>query len=202
MADNTIKIFGAKENNLKNIDVEIPRNKMVVFTGLSGSGKSSLAFDTLFAECQRKFMESLSSYARQFLGAMKKPDVDKIVGTSPAIAIDQKTTSSNPRSTVGTITEIYDYLRLLYASIGEPYCINCGTPITTVSVDTVVDKVKAVALGKKIIVMAPVVRNRKGEYAKQLEGYRKQGFVRVRVDGQDRLLEENIVLEKQKKTSH
>ena len=197
--ENSIKIFGAKENNLKNVDVEIPRNKLVVFTGLSGSGKSSLAFDTLFAECQRKFMESLSSYARQFLGMMKKPDVEKIVGTSPAIAIDQKTTSSNPRSTVGTITEIYDYLRLLYASIGRPYCVNCGREITSVSIDNVVDKIKADAMGKKIIVMAPVVRNRKGEYVKQLEGYRKAGFVRVRVDGEDRLLEEDIVLDKQKK---
>lgn len=197
--ENSIKIFGAKENNLKNVDVEIPRGKMVVFTGLSGSGKSSLAFDTLFAECQRKFMESLSSYARQFLGMMKKPDVEKIVGTSPAIAIDQKTTSSNPRSTVGTITEIYDYLRLLYASIGRPYCVNCGSEISAVPIDSVVDKVKDESMGKKIIVMAPVVRNRKGEYQKQLEGYRKAGYVRVRIDGEDRLLEEDIVLDKQKK---
>lgn len=197
--ENSIKIFGARENNLKNIDVEIPRNKMVVFTGLSGSGKSSLAFDTLFAECQRKYMESLSSYARQFLGMMKKPDVEKIVGISPAIAIDQKTTSANPRSTVGTITEIYDYLRLLYASIGSPYCVNCGTPITSVTIDHVVDKIKEDSFGKKIIVMAPVVRNRKGEYVKQLESYRKAGYVRVRIDGKDRLLEEDIVLDKQKK---
>ncbi len=197
--NNSIKIYGANENNLKNIDVEIPRNKLVVLTGLSGSGKSSLAFDTLFAECQRKFMESLSSYARQFLGSMQKPDVREIIGTSPAIAIDQKTTSSNPRSTVGTITEIYDYLRLLYASIGKPYCVNCGTEITTVSVDSIVEKESKNAIGKKIIIMAPVVRNRKGEYSKQLEGYRKAGYVRVRIDGENHTLDEEFNLDKQKK---
>ena len=191
-----IEIVGARENNLKNIDVCIPRNKLVVFTGLSGSGKSSLAFDTIFAEGQRRYMESLSSYARMFLGQMQKPDVDKIEGLSPAIAIDQKTTSNSPRSTVGTVTEIYDYFRLLFAHIGEPFCVNCGTPIKSFSVDQIVSKVFGLDMGTKLLVLAPTVRNRKGEFVKLFESYKKQGYVRVKVDGEVRLLEEEIVLDK------
>lgn len=196
---NCINVYGAKENNLKNIDVSIPRDKFVVFTGLSGSGKSSLAFDTIFAEGQRRYMESLSSYARQFLGQMQKPNVDKIEGLSPAIAIDQKTTSSNPRSTVGTVTEIYDYLRLLYAHIGTPYCPNCGTEISTTSVDSIVSKVLAKEDGAKVMVIAPVVRNRKGEFGKLFDGFRKAGYVRVKVDDTIYTLDEEIKLDKQKK---
>ena len=191
-----IEIVGARENNLKNIDVCIPRNKLVVFTGLSGSGKSSLAFDTIFAEGQRRYMESLSSYARMFLGQMQKPDVDKIEGLSPAIAIDQKTTSNSPRSTVGTVTEIYDYFRLLFAHIGEPFCVNCGTPIKSLSVDQIVAKVFGLDIGTKLLVLAPTVRNRKGEFVKLFESYKKQGYVRVKVDGEVRLLEEDIRLDK------
>lgn len=196
--DNII-IRGAKENNLKNINLTIPRDKFVVFTGLSGSGKSSLAFDTLFAEGQRRYVESLSSYARQFLGQMDKPDVESIEGLSPAISIDQKTTSNNPRSTVGTVTEIYDYLRLLYARIGVPHCPQCGKEIKNISVDQIVDKIMAYGEGAKILVLAPVVRGRKGEYHKQLAGYRKSGFVRVKVDGVIYSLEEEIEIDKNKK---
>ena len=192
-----IYVKGAKEHNLKNMDVKIPRNKLVVFTGLSGSGKSSLAFDTIFAEGQRRYMESLSSYARMFIGQMEKPDVEYIEGLSPAISIDQKTTSKNPRSTVGTVTEIYDYLRLLYANIGKPHCPRCGKPIEETSIDQIVDAIMAHD-GAKVVVSAPVVRAKKGEYTKQLEGYRKQGFVRVSIDGTDYMLDEELpTLDKQ-----
>ena len=194
-----IVIKGAKEHNLKNIDVEIPRDKLIVFTGLSGSGKSSLAFDTIFAEGQRRYVESLSSYARQFLGQMEKPDVDYIDGLSPAISIDQKTTSRNPRSTVGTVTEIYDYLRLLYARIGTPHCTKCGREISQQTVDQIVDRVLELEEKTKIQVMAPIVRSRKGEYVKELDNIRKSGFVRVRVDGSMYDLSEDIKLDKNKK---
>ena len=193
---NYISVRGARENNLKNIDIDIPREKLVVFTGLSGSGKSTLAFDTIFAEGQRRYVESLSSYARMFLGQMAKPDVDKIEGLSPAIAIDQKTTNNNPRSTVGTVTEIYDYLRLLYARLGVPHCPKCGREITRQTVDEIVDKVMAMPTGSKIYVNAPVVRGRKGEFQKDFESYRKSGFVRVEVDGIIYALDEEIKLEK------
>lgn len=191
-----IKIRGAKEHNLKNIDVTIPRDKLVVFTGLSGSGKSSLAFDTIFAEGQRRYVESLSSYARQFLGQMDKPDVESIEGLSPSISIDQKTTSQNPRSTVGTVTEIYDYLRLLFARIGVPHCPNCGKEISSITVDQIVDKVLERESGTKIMVMAPIVRGRKGEYHKQLENLQKSGFVRAKIDGIIYALDEEIVLDR------
>ncbi len=182
---NEIIVKGARENNLKNIDVTIPRDKLVVFTGLSGSGKSSLAFDTIFAEGQRRYIESLSSYARMFLGQMDKPDVDSIDGISPAISIDQKTTSHNPRSTVGTVTEIYDYLRLLYARVGIPHCPNCGKEIKHQTVDQIVDKIMSFGDKTKLMIDAPVFRGRKGEYNKQLESYRKSGYLRVQIDGID-----------------
>ena len=169
-----IKIRGAKEHNLKNIDLDIPRDEFVVLTGLSGSGKSSLAFDTIYAEGQRRYMESLSSYARQFLGQMDKPDVDYIDGLSPAISIDQKTTSKNPRSTVGTITEIYDYLRLLYARVGTPHCPNCGRIIKQQSIDQIIDAIMNLGEGTKIQILAPVVRGKKGEYTKLIEDAKKQ----------------------------
>ena len=191
-----IFVKGARVHNLKNIDVTIPRNKLVVFTGLSGSGKSSLAFDTIFAEGQRRYMESLSSYARQFLGQMDKPDVDRIDGLSPAISIDQKTTSNNPRSTVGTVTEIYDYLRLLYARIGEVHCPKCGKKIEQQTVDQIADRVMTAPSGAKMRIIAPVVRGRKGEFSKQLEQYKKNGYMRVIVDGNDYTLDEDISLEK------
>ncbi len=194
-----IIVKGAKEHNLKNIDVEIPREKLVVITGLSGSGKSSLAFDTIYAEGQRRYVESLSSYARMFLGQMDKPNVESIEGLSPAISIDQKTTSKNPRSTVGTVTEIYDYLRLLYARIGVPHCTVCGREIRQQTVDQIVDKIMAYPVGTKIQVMSPVVRGRKGEHAKVLDSARKAGFVRVRADGIVYDLQEKIPLEKNKK---
>ena len=194
-----IIIKGAKEHNLKNIDLEIPRDKLVVITGLSGSGKSSLAFDTLYAEGQRRYVESLSSYARQFLGLMEKPDVERIDGLSPAISIDQKTTSKNPRSTVGTVTEIYDYIRLLYARIGVPYCPNCNKKIEKQSIDQIIDNIMELPEGTKIQVLAPVVRGRKGEYTKQLEGYQKEGFVRVRIDGENFELTDDINLDRNKK---
>ena len=194
-----IVIRGAKEHNLKNIDLAIPRDKLVVFTGLSGSGKSSLAFDTLYADGQRRYMESLSSYARQFLGQMEKPNVDSIEGLSPAISIDQKSTSNNPRSTVGTVTEIYDYLRLLYARIGVPHCPVCGREISQQSVDQMVDRVLALPEGTKIQVLAPVVRGRKGEHMGELDAARRSGFVRVRCDGNMYDLSETIKLEKNKK---
>lgn len=199
MQKDKIVIKGARENNLKNIDVEIPRDALVVFTGLSGSGKSSLAFDTLYAEGQRRYIESLSSYARMFLGQMEKPDVDSIDGLSPSISIDQKTTSKNPRSTVGTVTEIYDYLRLLYARIGVPHCPVCGKEIKQQSVDQIVEKVMQLEERTKIQVLAPVVRGRKGEHKKELEAAKKSGFVRVRADGIMYDLSEDISLEKNKK---
>ncbi len=191
-----IIVKNAKENNLKSVSVTIPRDKLVVFTGLSGSGKSSLAFDTIFAEGQRRYMESLSSYARQFLGLMEKPDVESIEGLSPAISIDQKTTSSNPRSTVGTVTEIYDYLRLLFARVGTPYCPHCGQEIKKTGVDQICDRVAAYPVGTKLQILAPVVRGRKGEFAKLFEQLKKQGFVRVIVDGNPYTLDEEIKLEK------
>ena len=196
-----IRIQGARENNLKNIDLTIPRDKLVVFTGLSGSGKSSLAFDTIYAEGQRRYVESLSSYARQFLGQMDKPDVDAIDGLSPAISIDQKTTSKNPRSTVGTVTEIYDYLRLLWARVGVPHCPKCGKEISRQTIDQIVDRVEALGMGTKFIVLSPVIRGKKGEHLKVFEDARKQGFARVRVDGILYDLTEQIKCEKNKKHS-
>ena len=181
--NDSIVIKGAKVHNLKNINLEIPRDKLVVITGLSGSGKSSLAFDTLYAEGQRRYVESLSSYARQFLGLMEKPDVESIEGLSPAISIDQKTTSKNPRSTVGTVTEIYDFIRLLYARIGVPYCPKCGKKIEKQSIDQIVDNILELPEGTRIQVLAPVVRGKKGEYVKLLDDFQKDGFVRARVDG-------------------
>ena len=199
MNQNSIVIKGAREHNLKNIDLEIPRDKLVVFTGLSGSGKSSLAFDTIFADGQRRYMESLSSYARQFLGMMEKPDVDSIDGLSPAISIDQKNTSKNPRSTVGTVTEIYDYLRLLYARIGVPHCPVCGREIKQQTVDQIVDKIMELPEGTKIQLLAPVIRGRKGEHIKELDAARRSGFVRARIDGSVYDLSEDIKLDKNKK---
>ena len=194
-----IKIQGARENNLKNVNLTIPRNKLVVFTGLSGSGKSSLAFDTIYAEGQRRYVESLSSYARQFLGQMDKPDVDAIEGLSPAISIDQKTTSKNPRSTVGTVTEIYDYLRLLWARIGIPHCPKCGREISRQTIDQIVDRIEKLGEGTRFIVLSPVIRGKKGEHQKVFDDARKQGFARVRVDGLQYDLAETIELDKNKK---
>ena len=196
---NEIIIKNAKENNLKGIDLTIPRDKLVLFTGISGSGKSSLAFDTIFAEGQRRYIESLSAYARQFLGQMDKPDVDYIDGLSPAISIDQKTTSKNPRSTVGTVTEIHDYLRLLYARIGIPHCPKCGKEIKQQTIDQIIDQIMALPEGTRIQVLAPVVRGRKGEHAKVFEDARRSGYVRVRADGNLYDLSEDIPLEKNKK---
>ena len=196
---NSIIIKGAKEHNLKDINIEILRNKLVVITGLSGSGKSSLAFDTLYAEGQRRYVESLSSYARQFLGLMEKPDVESIEGLSPAISIDQKTTSRNPRSTVGTVTEIYDYIRLLYARIGVPYCPNCGKKIEKQTIDQIIDSVMSLEEGTRIQVLAPVVRGKKGEYTKLLQDFQKEGFVRVRVDGEVYELTDDIEIDRKKK---
>lgn len=194
-----IIIKGAKEHNLKNLNIEIPKNKLVVITGLSGSGKSSLAFDTLYAEGQRRYVESLSSYARQFLGIMDKPKVESIEGLSPAISIDQKTTSKNPRSTVGTVTEIYDYLRLLYARVGTPYCPNCGIKIEKQSIDQIVDDIMKLEQGTKIQILGPVVREKKGEYKKIFEEYQKEGYVRARVDGETVELSDDIELDRKKK---
>ena len=194
-----IKIRGAKEHNLKGIDVDIPRDEFVVLTGLSGSGKSSLAFDTIYAEGQRRYMESLSSYARQFLGQMEKPNVEKIEGLSPAISIDQKSTNRNPRSTVGTVTEIYDYFRLLYARIGIPHCPKCGREIRKQTVDQMVDQIMSMPQGTKIQLLAPVVRGRKGEHQKLLERAKRSGYVRVQVDGSVYELTEKIRLDKNKK---
>ena len=193
---NYIRIRGANEHNLKNIDVNIPRDEFVVLTGLSGSGKSSLAFDTIYAEGQRRYMESLSSYARQFLGQMEKPNVESIEGLSPAISIDQKSTNRNPRSTVGTVTEIYDYFRLLYARIGIPHCPKCGREIKKQSVDQMVDQIMELPERTKIQLLAPVVRGRKGEHVKLLEQAKKSGYVRVRIDGNLYELTESIQLEK------
>ena len=199
MAKNEIVIQGARENNLKNVDLTIPRDKMIVFTGVSGSGKTSLAFDTIYAEGQRRYVESLSSYARMFLGQMEKPEVDYIEGLSPSISIDQKTTNKNPRSTVGTVTEIYDYLRLLYARVGIPHCPSCGKVITQQTLDQIVDKVLSLPEGSRVQILAPVVRRKKGEHQKIFENARKSGYVRVRVDGIIYDLSEEIELEKQKK---
>ena len=196
MAKQYIKIRGANEHNLKNISIDIPRNELVVLTGLSGSGKSSLAFDTIYAEGQRRYMESLSSYARQFLGQMEKPDVESIEGLSPAISIDQKSTNRNPRSTVGTVTEIYDYMRLLYARIGIPHCPKCGREIRRQTVDQMVDQIMALPERTKIQLLAPVVRGRKGRHEKVLEQAKKSGYVRVRVDGSLYELSEEITLDK------
>lgn len=201
MQNKNLIIKGAREHNLKNIDIEIPRDKLVVFTGLSGSGKSSLAFDTIYAEGQRRYVESLSSYARMFLGQMEKPDVDYIDGLSPAISIDQKTTSKNPRSTVGTVTEIYDYLRLLYARIGIPHCPVCGREITVQTTDTIVDNVLKLENGTKIQILAPVIKGRKGEHVKELDSARKSGYVRARIDGNLYDLSEDIKLDKNIKHS-
>ena len=197
--NDTIRVKGARENNLKNIDLTIPRDKLVVFTGLSGSGKSSLAFDTIYAEGQRRYVESLSSYARMFLGQMDKPDVDSIDGLSPAISIDQKTTSKNPRSTVGTVTEIYDYLRLLWARVGVPHCPKCGREISRQTIDQIVDRIEALGEGTRFVVLSPIVRGKKGEHVKVFEDARKQGFARVRVDGILYDLTEQIKCEKNKK---
>jgi len=196
-----IRVKGARVHNLKNIDVSIPRDKLVVLTGLSGSGKSSLAFDTIYAEGQRRYVESLSSYARQFLEMQDKPDVDLIEGLSPAISIEQKTTSKNPRSTVATVTEIYDYLRLFYARVGKPFCYNCGDPIEGKSASQIIDEVMAIKAGSKISILSPIVRERKGEYRKEIDDLRKQGFARVRIDGHMRLLDEDISLTKTTKHS-
>ena len=199
MNDEMIVIRGAREHNLKNIDVSFPRNKLVVISGLSGSGKSSLAFDTLFAEGQRRYMESLSSYARQFLGRMDKPDVDLIEGLSPAISIEQKSTNKNPRSTVGTITEIYDFYRLLYARCGHAHCPNCGREIREQSVDQIIDTVLAWPEGTKMQILAPVIRGKKGEHQKILDDAKASGFIRARIDGVMADLEDSIKLDKQKK---
>ena len=194
-----IVVSGAREHNLKDVSVAIPRDSLTVITGLSGSGKSSLAFDTIYAEGQRRYVESLSAYARQFLGQMDKPDVDSIEGLSPAISIDQKTTSRNPRSTVGTVTEIYDYLRLLWSRIGHPHCHICGRPISGQSAEQIIDQVMELTDGTRFMVLAPIVRGRKGEYGKQFEELRAEGFGRVKVDGELRRLDEEIVLDKKYK---
>src|SRR5215510_14321012 len=201
MSSNVIRVVGARVHNLKNITVEIPRDQLVVITGLSGSGKSSLAFDTIFAEGQRRYVESLSAYARQFIGQMDKPDVDHIEGLSPAVSIDQKAASHNPRSTVGTVTEIYDYLRLLYARVGRPHCPKCHRPIQQQTSEQIIDAVLDMAEGTRIMVLAPLVEARKGEFQQVFEDVRKAGFVRVRVDGEVRDLSEKIELAKYKKHS-
>jgi excinuclease ABC subunit A len=199
MSSGKILIRGAREHNLQSIDLDIPRDRLIVITGVSGSGKSSLAFDTIYAEGQRRYVESLSAYARQFLEQMDKPDVDLIEGLSPAISIEQKTTSKNPRSTVATVTEIYDYLRLLFARAGKPHCYSCGKPIASQTVQQIVDQVMALPSGTRFQVLAPVVRGRKGEYRQIFADMRQQGFVRVRVDGKPREIEESIELDKNKK---
>ena len=194
-----IKVYGAKENNLKNIDITIPKNKLVVITGISGSGKSTLAFSTLYAEGQRRYIESLSSYARQFLGRVGKPDVDKIEGLTPAIAIDQKTTSKNPRSTVGTITEIYDYLRLLFARVGEQYCHECNKPISSMSASDIIEEVLRLPNGAKLVIMAPLVKEKKGTFSDMLESLRHKGYIRAMIDGVMVRLDDEIELSKTKK---
>ncbi|HEV8592195.1 MAG TPA: hypothetical protein VGQ55_08835, partial [Pyrinomonadaceae bacterium] len=198
MSIKQITVRGARQHNLKNINVEIPRDKFTVITGLSGSGKSSLAFDTIYAEGQRRYVESLSAYARQFLDQLEKPDVDSIEGLSPAISIEQKTVSRSPRSTVGTVTEIYDYLRLLFASIGQPHCHQCGAPITRQSVEQIVSGILGLPEGERVMILAPIVRGRKGEFKKELEKLHKDGFVRARIDGEMRQLDEDIELDKRK----
>src|SRR4026209_671084 len=198
MPHNLISVRGARVHNLKDIDVDIPQDKLVVLTGLSGSGKSSLAFDTLYAEGPRRYVESLSAYARQFLEQMEKPDVDLIEGLSPAISIEQKTTGSNPRSTVGTVTQIYDYLRLLFATIGGPHCANCGREIASQSLERILDLVMLYPNDALINVLAPVVRGRKGEFKKELHGWRQRGFTKARIDGQFRALDEEIKLDRRR----
>ncbi|HHB90941.1 MAG TPA: excinuclease ABC subunit A, partial [Anaerolineae bacterium] len=198
MAQSKLIVRGAREHNLKNIDVEIPRDRLVVITGLSGSGKSSLAFDTIYAEGQRRYVESLSAYARQFLGLMEKPDVDQIEGLSPAISIDQKGTSRNPRSTVGTVTEVYDYLRLLFARIGQPHCPQCGRPITRQTVEQIVDAIAAYPEGSRLLILAPIIKDRKGEHKQVFDQIRKAGFVRVRVDGEIYDVDDDIQLDRYK----
>src|SRR3954469_23351572 len=199
MPEESLIVRGAREHNLRNIDVTIPRDKLTVITGLSGSGKSSLAFDTIYAEGQRRYVESLSAYARQFLGLMEKPDVDSIEGLSPAISIDQKTTSRNPRSTVGTVTEIYDYLRLLWARIGTPHCPECGEEITGQTQEQIVDQLMTLGDGTKYTVTAPIVRGRKGEYGKLLDQMRLEGYSRAKINGELRRLDEEITLDKKYK---
>src|ERR1700759_3250739 len=194
----SISVHGARQHNLKNIDVDIPRNTLTVISGLSGSGKSSLAFDTIYAEGQRRYVETLSPYARQFLDQMERPEVDSIDGLSPAISIEQKTTSRSPRSTVGTITEIYDYLRVLYASIGVPHCPNCGHEISRQTTEQILEQVLAIGTAERVMILAPIVRGRKGEYKKELEKLAKQGFVRARIDGVLRNLDEEITLDRRK----
>ncbi|HAG50373.1 MAG TPA: excinuclease ABC subunit UvrA, partial [Deltaproteobacteria bacterium] len=194
-----IIIKGAREHNLKNIDLEIPRDKLVVITGVSGSGKSTLAFDTIYAEGQRRYVESLSAYARQFLEQMEKPDVESIEGLSPAISIEQKTTSKNPRSTVGTVTEIYDYLRLLFARIGKPYCYKCGKEISAQTIQQMVDRIMELPQDTKMILSSPIVRGRKGEYKKELEQLRKDGYTKIKIDGEVKDLSEDIAVDKKKK---
>ena len=201
MKNTEIIVQGARANNLKNIDVAIPRDQLVVMTGLSGSGKSSLAFDTIYAEGQRRYVESLSAYARQFLGQMDKPDVDLIEGLSPAISIDQKTTSKNPRSTVATVTEIYDYMRLLYARVGKPICPNHGIEIASQTIEQMVDRLKQYPERTKMQILSPIVSGRKGTHVKLLEDLKKQGYVRVRIDGEIRDLDDDLTLEKNKKHS-
>ncbi|SVC65003.1 uncharacterized protein METZ01_LOCUS317857, partial [marine metagenome] len=191
-----IRVKGARENNLQNIDVDIPRGQLVVITGVSGSGKSSLAFNTIFAEGQRRYMESLSAYARQFLGRMEKPDVDLIEGLSPAISIDQKGVSKNPRSTVGTITEIYDYLRLLFSRIGKPHCPSCGDPVSKQTNQEIVDRITRLPENKKIMLLAPIVKHMKGEHKNLIDKIKKDGFSRIRLDNEVRDLEEKINLNK------
>src|SRR5437868_4407743 len=201
MAHDWVAVRGARVHNLKNIDVDIPRNRLVVITGLSGSGKSSLAFDTIYAEGQRRYVESLSAYARQFLEQMEKPDVDLIDGLSPAISIEQKTTGSNPRSTVGTVTEIYDYLRLLFANIGVPHCPSCGKEISSQSLERICDMVMLYPQDERINVLAPVVRGRKGEFKKELAALRAKGYTKARIDGAFRALEEDIALDRRRNHS-
>ena len=196
MALENITIKGAREHNLKNVSLTLPREKLVVITGLSGSGKSSLAFDTIYAEGQRRYVESLSAYARQFLELMEKPDIDYIEGLSPAISIEQKTSSKNPRSTVGTVTEIYDYLRLLYARVGHVFCYGCGRQIASQTVQQITDQVQSIPEGKKVMILAPIVQDRKGEFKKDLLELQKKGFVRARIDGEVRSLEEGVELNK------
>src|SRR5271168_4930633 len=201
MADRLV-IRGAREHNLQDVSIELPRDRLIVFTGLSGSGKSSLAFDTIYAEGQRRYVESLSAYARQFLGQMDKPDVDFIEGLSPAISIDQKSASRNPRSTVGTITEVYDYLRLLYARVGKPHCPVCGRPVARQTPQQIVDRVMELAEGTRFWVLAPVVKGRKGEYAGLLDDLAKQGFARVRIDGETLELSERSDLDLARYENH
>ena len=196
MAVENITIKGAREHNLKNVNLTLPREKLVVITGLSGSGKSSLAFDTIYAEGQRRYVESLSAYARQFLELMEKPDIDYIEGLSPAISIEQKTSSKNPRSTVGTVTEIYDYMRLLFARVGHVFCYGCGRQIASQTVQQITDQVQSIPEGKKVMILAPIVKDRKGEFKKDLLDLQKKGFVRARIDGEVRSLEDDIQLNK------